>query len=386
MKKIPYGRQCIEDDDIAAVLEALRGDWLTQGPAIERFERSLAERCGARHAVAVSNGTAALHLACLAAGVAPGDEGITSPITFLASATCLVYCGADARFADIDPDSWTIDPEQIREKITDRTKVLLPVDYGGLPCDLAGIREIADEHDLTVIQDACHSLGANYRGKPVGGTGFAELVCFSFHPVKTITTGEGGAVVTDDDLLARRLRRLRHHGIRRKPDELERADGPWYYELHEVGYNARITDIQCALGSSQLRKLDRFVSRRQQIAARYREAFAEEPSVVCQSTPEDRTNAHHLFAVRLDERTHDRRTVFEALSREGIGTQVHYVPVHLQPFFRERFGTSEGDCPRAEGFYRGALSLPMFPTLSDADVDRVIDTTRRVLRRLRLPD
>lgn len=386
MKTIPYGRQCIDDDDIEAVVDVLRSDRLTQGPAVERFEAALAERCGARHAVAVSNGTAALHLACLAVGVAPGDEGVTSPLTFLASATCLVYCGAAPRFADIDPETWTIDPDCIAERLTERTKVLIPVDYAGLPCDLDRIRKIADQHGLMVIQDACHSLGASYREQPVGGTGLAELVCFSFHPVKTITSGEGGALLTDDDLLAKRLRRLRHHGIRREPDQLERFDGPWYYELHDVGYNARITDLQCGLGLSQLRKLDRFIERRQEIASIYRAAFANEPGVACQAVPRDRTNAHHLFAIHLDPGLHDRREVFDSLGREGVGTQVHYVPVHLQPFFKKRFGTAAGDCPEAERFYRGALSLPMFPAMSEEDVKRVIDTTRGVLRRSRLAE
>ncbi len=379
MTPIPYGRQWIDDDDVTAVVEVLRGDWLTQGPAVERFERALAERCGARHAVAVSNGTAALHLACLAAGLSHDDEGITSPLTFLASASCLISCGARPRFADIDARTWTLDPAEVERRISPRTKALIPVDYGGLPCDLDRLRALADQHDLTVIHDACHSLGATYRQRPIGGTGLAEMTCFSFHPVKVVTTGEGGAVATDDDRLARRLRRLRHHGVSRSREAAERFGGPWAYELRELGLNARITDLQCALGLSQLGKLDRFVARRRQIAARYREALAELPGLTVQGEPGDRSSAHHLFAVHLDPERYDRRAVFEALGQRGIRCQVHYVPVHLQPLLLQRYGTAEGDCPRAERFYRGALSLPLFPRLTDADVDRVIEATREVI-------
>lgn len=379
MTTIPYGRQWISDDDVRAVVEVLRGDWLTQGPMVDRFEHALAERCGARHAVAVSNGTAALNLACLAVGLGPGDEGITSPLAFLASATCITSCAAVPRFADVEPGTWTLDPERVEPRIGDRTKVLVPVDFAGLPCDLERLRALADRHGLVVIADACHSLGATYQGRPVGGTGLAELTCFSFHAVKAITTGEGGAVVTDDDLLARRLRRLRHHGICREAGELERNDGPWYYELHQPGTNARITDIQCALGLSQLRKLDRFVSRRQQIAARYREALAGIPDLFFQAGADDRISAHHLFAVHLDPDRYDRREVFEALAARGIRCQVHYVPINLQPFFREKYGTAEGDCPVTEHLYQGALSLPLFPAMTDLDVERVIDEVRDVL-------
>jgi len=376
---LPYGRQWIVDADVQAVADTLRGDWLTQGPAVARFEAALAEACGARHAVAVANGTLALHLACLAADVGPGSEGITSPITFLASANCFVTCGARPRFADIDPATWNLDPRAAEAAVNERTRALVPVDFAGLPADLEAFRAVADRHGLVVIEDACHALGATYHGRPVGGTGLAEMVCLSFHPVKHVTTGEGGAILTDDDTLARRLRRLRHHGITKDPAELTGNDGPWYYEMHEIGTNGRLTDFQCALGQAQLTRLPQFVARRRAVAAAYRQGFAGLAGVRLQADPGDRTNAHHLFVIHLDPAVHDRKAAFEALVAEGIVPQVHYVPVHLQPFYQRTFGTARGDFPHAEAYYAGCLSLPMFPALTDADVLRVVATVRAVL-------
>lgn len=371
-KRIPYGRQTLDEDDIAAVVSVLRGDWLTQGPAVARFEAALAERFGARHAIAVANGTVALHLACVAAGLGPGGEGITSPNTFLASANVMVYCGARPLFADIDAETWAMDPSAANRLVNERTRVLLPVDFAGLPADLEAFRRIADRNGLLVIEDACHSLGARYHGSPVGGTGLADMVCFSFHPVKHITTGEGGAVLTDDETLAKRVRRARHHGMTKGPAELVRHDGPWYYEAPELGWNGRITDIQCALGSSQLKKLDRFVERRSQIDARYREALSSVPGLRFQRHPAGSESAHHIVPVHLDPGRYDRRKVFEALGRSGIDCQVHYIPVHLQPYYMRTFGTGLGDCPQAERYYEGCLTLPVYPSLTDEDQTRVI--------------
>jgi perosamine synthetase len=373
---IPYGRQWLDEDDIEAVVEVLRGDWLTQGPAIQRFEAALAAYCGARHAIAVSNGTVALHLACLAAGIEPGDEGITSPITFLASANCMLYCGAKPIFADINAKTWNIEVAEVEPHITTRTRVIVPVHFAGLPCDMTEIRDLADRNNLVVIEDACHAIGANYQGRRVGGTGTAHMTTLSFHPVKHLTTGEGGAVLTDDDELAATLRRLRHHGTTKEPSLMGRNDGPWYYEAVDLGYNGRITDFQCALGLSQLRKLDGFLNRRREIADRYRRELSDIEGLTLQHVPDDRSHAYHLFVAHLDPDRYDRRVVFESLRSEDIAPQVHYVPVHGQPAVRERAG-DQGPFPNAERYYAGCLSLPMFPGLPDDDQSRAIAAFRR---------
>ncbi len=376
-KVIPYGRQCLNDNDVAAVVKALRSDWLTQGPTVQRFEEALAEYCGSSHAVAVANGTVALHLACIAAGMKPGDEGITSPITFLASANCMIYCGARPVFADIDAHTWNINPQEIEKKITPKTKVIIPVHFAGLPCDMEHIRTLADKHNLTVIEDACHSIGARYRDRKVGGTKTGHMTCLSFHPVKHITTGEGGAILTDDGNLAERLRRLRQHGATKDPALMERSDGPWYYEAVELGYNGRITDFQCALGLSQLSKLDSFLARRCEIALRYREELADIEGLSFQHVPADRTNAYHLFVAHFDPAQHDRKAIFEKLQHEGIAPQVHYIPVNSQPAIRKTAG-EQGPLPNAERYYQGCISLPMFPALSEDEQRRVIRAVRRV--------
>ncbi|MDD5306753.1 MAG: UDP-4-amino-4,6-dideoxy-N-acetyl-beta-L-altrosamine transaminase [Deltaproteobacteria bacterium] len=377
-KIIPYGRQWIDENDIAAVTDVLRGDWLTQGPAVERFERALADDCGARHAVAVANGTVALHLACLAADAGPGDEGITSPITFLASANCLVYCGARPVFADIDATTWNIDPAEIEKKITPRTKVVIPVHFAGLPCDMTAIRAIADRHGLMVIEDACHAIGAEYHGRRIGGTGTADMVCFSFHPVKHITTGEGGAVLTNSDELAAKLQMLRHHGVTKDPALMERNDGPWYYEACATGFNARITDFQCALGLSQLGKLDRFLARRREIAERYRAELTDIPGLSFQAVPDDRSHAYHLFVAHFDPTRHNRRKIFEKLQTGGIAPQVHYIPIHQQPAMRRAAG-EQGPFANAERYYEGCLSLPMFPALTGDEQAKVICSLRSAI-------
>jgi len=388
---IPYARQSIDDDDIAAVAEALRSDWLTQGPRVAAFEEAVAERVGARHAVAVATGTAALHCACRAAGVGPGDEVITAPITFAASGNGALYLGASVRFADVRPDTYCLDPGKLEAAITPRTKAIIPVDQTGQPCDMDEINAIARKHDVAVIEDAAHAFGATYKGQPVGA--LADMTVFSFHAVKHVATGEGGMIVTDDDKLAAVMRQFRTHGITNDPARMTLAaqasdtDTPekagrnaatpaaWYYEMQDLGFNYRITDIQCALGLSQLAKLDRFVARRREIAGRYTEAFAASPLLVVPSQEADRENVWHLYMLRLrlERITKTRRQVFEELRAKGIGVHVHYIPLHLQPYYRDRFGTKRGDFPEAEAYYDSALTVPLFPALTDDECNRVIE-------------
>jgi UDP-4-amino-4,6-dideoxy-N-acetyl-beta-L-altrosamine transaminase len=382
---LPYGRQCVEEDDREAVLRVLGGDWLTQGPMVVAFEEALAESCGVRHAVAVSSGTAALHLACLAAGIGPGDVGVTSPITFVATANCVAYCGGIPGFADIDPRTACMDPSALEEVCARRQpKVIVPVDFAGQPADLPAIQAVARRHGAVVIEDAAHALGASYeadgRWYRAGSCAHADMAILSFHPVKHITTGEGGAVLTNSPELYAMLQRLRTHGVTRDTALLTRNDGPWYYEQHELGYHYRITDIQCALGRSQLRKLGRFVERRRALVERYRAALADlgDDLTLLLEGPGKRSSYHLLVAqVRGGA---GRRRLFEALAARDIRCQVHYIPVHLQPWYREHLGTREGDFPRAEAYYSGCLSLPLFPAMADTDVDRVADALRAALR------
>lgn len=372
---IPYGRQTIEEDDIQAVVEVLRSDWLTTGPMVERFERALAERVGARYAVVFSSGTAALHGAYFAAGVGPGDEVITSPLTFAATANAALYLGARPVFADVQEDTGNIDPVQVRRLVSRRTKVIAPVDFAGHPADLDELKEIAREVGAVLVEDACHALGARYRGRPVGS--IADMTVFSFHPVKHITTGEGGAVVTDNPAFYERLLLFRNHGITKNPFLMQRpSEGPWYYEMQVLGYNYRLSDISCALGLSQLRKLDRFLRRRNEIVAVYNAAFADEP-VICPVTRPDVEPAWHLYVVRLKNGL-SRRTVVERLHGLGIGVQVHYIPVYRHPYYRER-GLDVFSCPRAEAFYESSMSLPLYPSLSDDQVKQVIRSVKELV-------
>lgn len=376
---LPYGHQWIDEDDIAAVAAALRGEWITQGPTVEAFERKVAEYCGAQYAVAMSSGTAALHAACLAAGIGPGDEAITTPITFAATANAVLYCGGRPVFADIRPDTLTIDPKDIERRITPRTRAILPVDFAGLPSDMDSIREIAERHGLVVIEDAAHSLGARYKGRRVGS--LADMTVFSFHPVKHITTGEGGMVLTDNKVLYDRLRRIRHHGIVRAPSQEGAQWKAWYYEIPEIGYNFRLTDFQCALGISQMKKLDAFVARRREIADKYRRALADLEALKLPVEPEEYESSYHIFVVQLvlEHLRADRDTIFDALRAEGIGVNVHYVPVHLHPYYRERFGYAPGSYPCAEAYFERALTLPLFPAMTEQDVTDVITAVRKVL-------
>jgi perosamine synthetase len=363
---LPYGRQWIDEDDIAAVVDVLRSDWLTTGPQVAGFEGALAVATGAREAVAVSSGTAALHLAMAALRIGPGDEVIVPTLTFAASANCVVYCGGTPVFADVDAATLLIDPADVARRITPRTRAIVAVDFAGQPCDYDALRALADKHGLALVADACHSLGAAERGRPTGS--LADLTCFSLHPVKNITTGEGGAITTGDELLARRLRSLRNHGV--TSDRRERAEtGAWFYEMVELGFNYRLTDFQCALGQSQLRKLPAFIERRQEIARLYDAAFARVPGIGRLAVRPDVSHAYHLYVVRVA----DRDRVYGLLRDAGIGANVHYIPVHLHPYYRERFGTGEGLCPVAEAAYAEILSLPVFPQMCDEDVTFVVE-------------
>ncbi len=370
-KNISYGRQTITKDDIKAVTDVLRSDWLSQGPKIREFEEALCRYTGAKYAVAVSNGTAALHTACLAAGIGSGDEVITSPVTFLASANCVVYCGGKPVFADIDEETVNIDPAEIEKKISPRTKALIPVHFAGHPADMAAIRRIARKRKLLVIEDACHALGAEYRGKKVGGGAYADMTVFSFHPVKNITTGEGGAVLTNRKDLYERLQIFRTHGITKTPHLLTRNDGPWYYEMPVLGYNYRITDLQCALGVSQMKKLDLFIAQRRGHVETYRALLARDPRFILPAEKKDVKAAWHIFVIQFKDAALRNRT-FQALLGKGVSPQVHYIPIHLQPYYQKRFGYKRGQFPLAERYYKRAMTLPLYPQLRKRDVRQIV--------------
>lgn len=367
MAFIPYGRQYVDDDDVAAVVKVLRGDWLTQGPNVADFEEAFAQKVGARFAVSFSNGTAALHGAYYAAGVGKGDQVITSPMTFVATANAARFLGAHVRFVDVDPSTLCMDPDRLQEMVSPRTKVIAPVSYAGYPVPLDKITTVARSVGAIVVEDACHALGASREGGMVGAQ--ADMTVFSFHPVKHITTAEGGMVTTNNEELARRLRLFRSHGVERDPSRMSRNDGPWYYEMVDLGYNYRLTDIQCALGLSQLAKLDRFVQARRRIARRYAELLKGVPPVGL--PPHHPGHSYHLYPIRVPAER--RRDVFEALRREGVGVQVHYLPVHMHPYYKDLYGIPDDDLPNALNYYRETISLPMFPSLEDHEQDRVVE-------------
>lgn len=366
--RIPYGRQTIDQSDLDAVAEVLRSDWLTQGPKVAEFEKALASYCGAEHAVAVTNGTAALQAAYFALGLKSGDEFVTSPLTFAATATAGLWQGAKPVFADVDPETGNLDPEAAARAVTSRTKAVVPVDFAGRPADLDAFRALAKAKGLALVEDACHALGTSYKGAKIGSV--SDLTAFSFHPVKSITTGEGGAVLTNDARLAERLQVFRTHGIRRGED--------WEYAVEEFGQNLRLTDLQSALGLSQLKRLDRFVARRREIAARYQKAFAswEDARPLAGAVAD---SAWHLFVVRLSgPAAGRRREAFRALRERGIGVQVHYIPVYWHPYYRA-LGYKKGLCPKAEALYENMISLPIYPGLEPAQQEEVIATFREVL-------
>jgi perosamine synthetase len=372
---IPYGRQTIDEDDVSAVVEILRGDWLTQGPAVAAFEEAFADACGAPYAVAFSSGTAALHAAALSAGLEPGQELLTSSMTFLASANCGAYAGATPTFADIDPATWNISGETLAAAAGERTRVAVPVHYAGLPLPMEEIRAALGD-DVRIVEDACHALGGHYDGEPVGSCAHSDMACFSLHPVKAIAAGEGGMVTTRDPELRERLLLYRNHGMTKDPELLEREDGPWYYEQHLLGFNFRLTDIQSALGHSQLGKLAAFVERRNEVAARYREGLGGIEGVeLPPEAPAGSLHAYHLFVIRLRD-AEARRGLYDFLREREIFSQVHYYPVHLQPFYRHDYGYEPGLCPEAERHYEGALSLPCFPALTSEEHERVIESVR----------
>ena len=375
---LPYGRQSVEESDIQAVVEVLRSDWLTTGPKVAEFEEAFAERVGAAYAVSFSSGTAALHAAAFAAGIKAGDEAITTPLTFAATANCLLYQGATPVFADVCADTLNLDPEQVAKKISSKTRAILPVDYAGHPADLNAIIELARRHGMVVIEDGCHALGAEYEGKKIGS--IADMTVFSFHPVKHITTGEGGMVTTGDAKFAETLRRFRNHGISSEARQRQNA-GQWHYEMVLLGFNYRLPDFACALGLEQLKRLDANVKRRREIAAIYARAFAEIAGVVAPTVRPGANPAWHLYPIRLDleKLTADRAQIFRALRAENIGVNVHYIPVHWHPYYRDHFGYRGGEFPEAEDAYSRLISLPMFHAMTDQDVSDVITAVARVV-------
>lgn len=376
---IGYGRQYIDEADIAAVVETLQSPALTCGPKITELEKKLCEVTGAKYAVVVSNGTAALHIAAMAAGIGPGDEVIVSPITFAASANCVLYCGGTPVFADINPKTYNIDPASIRAKITDRTKAIVAVDFTGQAVELDEIRAICKEYNLILIEDAAHSIGTKYNGQPVGS--IADMTTFSFHPVKTVTSGEGGAVTTNDEELYRKLRLYPTHGITRNQEEMcNPSDAGWYYEQVYLGYNYRMTDIQAALLISQLDKLPAFSYRRKEIVAKYNEVFKQMPEIMVQEEIAESDTTRHLYILRLNTELLkcDRREFFDALRAENIGTQVHYIPVYWHSYY-EKLGYKKGLCPEAEKLYSQILSLPLFYSMTDEDIEDVIKAVKKIV-------
>lgn len=393
---IPYGRQAIDDDDITAVVEVLKSRSLTQGPKIQEFESTLCQLTEAPFAVAVNSGTAALHMACLAAGIGPGDEVITSPNTFVASANCIVYCGARPIFADIDSKTYNISPSEIEKHMNERTKAIIPVHFAGQSAHMEAIQNIvkASEkkygHKIYIIEDACHALGSSYNKTKVGSCVYSDMAVLSFHPVKHITTGEGGSVLTNDKKLSILLQRFRSHGITNVPEEFVENEqartsaqlvNMWYYEQQFLGYNYRITDIQCALGISQLQKLPFFIKRRREIVSQYNKAFAGQKFIAIPSEGKECESNWHLYVLRINFQkvNIERDTFMRKLKAEGIQTQVHYIPVHTQPYYQKHFGYQWGDYPLAEAYYKSCLSIPLFPTMKNEDVKKVVTTIMDVL-------
>lgn len=376
---ISYGRHCIEEDDIEAVVETLRSDCIICGPEAEATERELCRITGAKYAVLVSNGTAALHLAAMAAGFGEGDEVIVSSITFAASANCILYCGAKPVFADIKADTYNVDPEAVKKLITPRTKGIIAVHFTGQSVEHDALRAICEEHQLTLIEDAAHAIGTKYKGQPIGS--IADMTCFSFHPVKTVTAGEGGAITTNDEQTYRRLLRLRSHGITRRREEMVHpTDALWYNEQVELGYNYRMTDFQAALLGSQLKKLERFSARRKEIVKQYDEAFSKMPELFVQREIPESDTTRHLYILRLrpEKLSCDRRQFFDALYAENTCPQVHYLPVYWHSHY-EKLGYERGLCPEAERFYNEVMSIPLYPAMTDGEVQDVIHAVKKLV-------
>lgn len=377
---LPYGKQWLDEDDIAAVVAVLKSDYLTTGPKISEFEKTFAQYVGAKYAVAISNGTAALHAACFAAGIQSGDEVITTSITFAASANAVLYCGGTPVFADIDVATYNIDPREIRKKITAKTKAIIPVHFTGQPCAMDEIDEIAKEYNLTVIEDAAHAVGAEYRGKLIGG--ISNMTTFSFHPVKHITTGEGGMITTNNEVLYKKLLLFRSHGITRDDAMMLDHQGPWYYEQLELGYNYRMTDIQASLGLSQLKKVDKFLQRRREIADMYTAAFKDSKGLTVPFQQDGCSSSWHLYVIRLnlEKLKCGRKEIFNALRSENIGVNVHYLPVYKHPYYQQN-GYHKVKCDYSEELYSSIISLPIFPKMTNQDVQDVIYSVKTVLER-----
>jgi len=378
VKTIPYGYQSIDHQEINEVIKVLKSDWLSQGPQIQKFEKAIARYCGAKYAVAVSSGTAALHLACKVAGLKLGNEAITTPMTFLATANAILMNGAKPVFVDIQPDTVNIDPNRIQPLIKRKTKVILPVHFAGLPAEMDRIQKIAKKHRLTVIEDACHALGSEFKGHRIGSCRFSDMTCFSFHPVKHITTGEGGCITTNSKKFYEALLALRNHGVY-KPEKLKQKHGGWFNEMRDLGFNYRMSDIQAALGIAQLKKLPLFLERRRRIASRYREAFKNLRGIGLTHPGKNANHSYHLFVIRVKEREigKSRREVFDALSQKGLGLQVHYIPVPKQPFYR-KMGYRWQVYREAAAYYEEALSLPIFPKMTDDDIRYVIQNVKDI--------
>lgn len=378
-KKLGYGHQYIDDADIQAVVDVLKSDYLTCGPKIEEAEEKLCKITGAKHAVLIANGTAALHAACFAADIGPGDEVITTPITFAASANCVLYCGGTPVFADINPETYNIDPESVERCVTERTKAVVAVDFTGQAVELNRLREICDKHGLILIEDAAHSLGTKYNGRPVGS--IADMTEFSFHPVKTCTAGEGGAITTNDDELYKKLVLFRTHGITRVQEWMDKpSEGGWYYQQVALGYNYRMTDIQAALLSSQLDKLEMFAARRKELVKRYDEAFETMPEITVQKEILESDTVRHLYIIQLNlERLNcGRKEVFDALQAEGVGVNVHYIPTYSFPYY-QKLGYPLGACPNAEKLYERIVSIPLYYGMTDKQQEKVIEAVKKVL-------
>lgn len=377
----PYGKQSISWSDIWAVVKTLRSNWLTQGPAIKEFEIAVCKYTGAQYAVAVANATAALHLAMLALKIYSNDEVITSPNTFLASANCVLYAGGTVVFADIDPTTACIDPEQIKAKITSHTKAIIPIHFAGLVCDMKAIQKIAQEHNLFVIEDAAHAIGSTYKGTKIGSCAYSDMTIFSFHPVKTMTTGEGGVITTNDKELYETLLQLRSHGMTRDKSHMTQWDGPWYYQMQELGFNYRITDIQASLGTSQLKRLDKFIQKRRHIVDYYHKHFADDKRFSVLTEHPDCVAGYHLFPllINFEHVALSKIDIFAKLAEKDIFPQVHYIPVHTQPYYK-KLGFNDGDFPLAEKYYQQTMSLPLYVGLTDADLAYIVKTIKEVVQ------
>jgi len=381
-KTYSYGRQTIEDDDIKAVVEVLKSDWMTQGPTVKKFEDSLRAKFGGGYCSAVANGTAGLHLIALGLGWQKGDIVLTVPNTFLASANCILYAGATPDFVDIDPLTYTIDINKLEEKIlfyrkqNKNIKAVVAVDYAGMPCNWKALKDLNEKFSFQLVNDNCHALGAGYLGTTQYAVEYADAVNLSFHPVKHITTGEGGAILTNNSSLDEKVKILRTHGMTKDEKYLEKVDGPWYYEMHMLGFNYRITDFQCALGISQLNKLDRFVKRRREIASFYNNAFKGNDFLETPKAVEGSNHSYHLYPLRVkyDKVAFSKKELFSMLKEKGIFGQVHYIPVHLQPYYKNNFGFRKGDYPVSEKFYEEEISIPVYPALTNDDLDYISKT------------